>query len=110
MKFWREIVLENNNTGTGSCSFREGTLSACAPLAVLALNLVLHGLIQYGLKEAFLYSLHHYPAQLLIAGLLFRGTGERRKRTAAALLGVYGLCLIVWNIPSYVNLTRFLGG
>ena len=82
----------------------------CAPLAVLALNLVLHGLIQYGLKEAFLYSLHHYPAQLLIAGLLFRGTGERRKRTAAALLGVYGLCLIVWNIPSYVNLTRFLGG
>ncbi len=80
-----------------------------APLAVLALNLLLHGVLQYGLKEAFLYSLHHYPAQMLIAGLLLCGK-KREKRIALPLLCAYGVCLLVMNVPGYVNLIRFLGG
>ncbi len=81
----------------------------CAPLAVLALNLLLHGLLQYGLKEAFLYSLHHYPAQLLIVGLLLCGSARRRK-TAVPLLCVYGACLLVLNLPGYGSILRFLRG
>lgn len=80
-----------------------------APLAVLALNLLLHGVLQYGLKEAFLYSLHHYPAQMLIAGLLLCGK-KREKRIALPLLCAYGVCLLVMNVPGYVNLIRFLRG
>ena len=79
-----------------------------APLAVLALNLLLHGLMQYGLKEAFLYSLHHYPAQLLIVGLLLRE--KRTARPAGVLLGVYLLCLIFLNLQGYVNLFQLLRG
>ena len=79
-----------------------------APLAVLALNLLLHGLMQYGLKEAFLYSLHHYPAQLLIVGLLLRE--KRTARPVGVLLGVYLLCLILLNLQGYVNLFQLLRG
>lgn len=79
-----------------------------APLAVLAVNLLLHGVVQYGLKEAFLYSLHHYPAQLLIVGLLLRE--KRTARPAAVLLRVYFLCLIVLNAQGYVNLFRLFRG
>ncbi len=77
-----------------------------APLAVLALNLLLHGVLQYGLKEAFLYSLHHYAAQLLILAQLLRR--ERTKRPAMWLLGCYGICLIVLNLPDYAALGQFL--
>lgn len=79
-----------------------------APLAVLALNLLLHGVVQYGLKEAFLYSLHHYPAQLLIAGLLLRE--KRTARPASVLLSVYLLCLIGLNVQGYVNLFQLIRG
>lgn len=77
-----------------------------APLAVLALNLLLHGVLQYGLKEAFLYSLHHYAAQLLILAQLLRR--ERTKRPAMWLLRGYGICLIVLNLPGYAALLQFL--
>lgn len=79
-----------------------------APLAVLALNLLLHGVLQYGLKEAFLYSLHHYPAQLLIVGLLLAGK-TRENRVAFPLLCGYGLCILTLNLPGYLGLLRFLG-
>ena len=61
MKFWRELVLENNNPGTGSCSFREGTLCACAPLAVPFVP------TQQSAQPAY------EPGQALVRGTLFPG-------------------------------------
>ena len=76
-----------------------------APLAVLGANLILHGVIQYGLKEAFLYSLHHLPAQILIAALPLTqeaSAGERRAVTAG--LAVYLACLVLLNFSGYLVL------
>lgn len=42
------------------------------PLMVILFNLGLHGVIQYGLKEGFLYSLHHAFAQILLLACLLR--------------------------------------
>ena len=61
------------------------------PMAVLAFNLVLHGVLQYGLKEAFLYSLHHFFAQALIIASVFLPDGKNAlkvKKPASALLAL----------------------
>lgn len=80
-----------------------------APLAVLGCNLFLHGALQYGLKEAFLYSLHHLPAQVCIAALPMTPEADpRERRTAAWILGVYGVCLVVLNLPGYYALAQYL--
>lgn len=73
-----------------------------APLAVLGANLVLHGVIQYGLKEGFLYSLHHLPAQILLVALLLRPeTKTPLRRAVPILLSGYLLCELVINFPAY---------
>ena len=80
-----------------------------APLAVLGCNLLLHGVIQYGLKEAFLYSLHHLPAQMCIAALpLSREAGAWERRAVTWGLGVYALGLVVLNLPGYQALAQYL--
>jgi len=45
-------------------------------IAVIAFCLILHGLVQYGLKEVFLYSLHHLSAQILLVGYLFKNKNK----------------------------------
>ena len=46
---------------------------------------------------------------MLIAGLLLCGK-KRKKRIALPFLCAYGTCLLVMNVPGYVNLIRFLRG
>lgn len=80
-----------------------------APLAVLGCNLFLHGVLQYGLKEAFLYSLHHLPAQVCIVSLSL--TPEARLQERRAVTGVlvlYGVCLVVLNLPGYRALFQYI--
>lgn len=80
-----------------------------APLGVLGVNLLLHGVIQYGLKEGFLYSLHHWPAQILIVSLsLGADCRERERRWAEGVLWCYLLCEIALNIPGYLALAQFI--
>lgn len=79
-----------------------------APLAVLGANLVLHGVIQYGLKEGFLYSLHHLPAQILLVALLLRPKADSTlRRIIPILLGGYLLCELVINFPAYQTFLTF---
>ena len=80
-----------------------------APLAVLGCNLLLHGAAQYGLKEGFLYSLHHLPAQILIVSLAVGPEADRRRgRLAEGLLWCYLGCEAVLNLPGYLELARFV--
>ena len=80
-----------------------------APLAVLGCNLLLHGVIQYGLKEAFLYSLHHLPAQVCIAALpLSAEASEGERRLVCWGLAGYLACLVVLNLPGYLELLRYI--
>lgn len=80
-----------------------------APLGVLGFNLLLHGVIQYGLKEGFLYSLHHLPAQILIIALAVRPeTPERPARITEGMLWCYLVCEVVLNIPGYLELIQFI--
>lgn len=80
-----------------------------APLAVLGCNLLLHGVIQYGLKEAFLYSLHHLPAQICIAALPLTPDARPRERQAVTWgLAVYAVCLVVLNLPGYLSLAQYI--
>lgn len=82
-----------------------------APLAVLACNLALHGLLQYGLKEASLYSLHHLAAQVLIAALAFKPEiGPLRRKAAAGAAGLCLVCIAALNAPGYMELARFIMG
>lgn len=82
-----------------------------APLGVLAVNLLLHGAAQYGLKEGFLYSLHHLPAQILIVALALKpGEAEKQGRRAEGALWCYLLCEVVLNLPGYLELARFAAG
>ena len=77
-----------------------------APLGVLGCNLLLHGAVQYGLKEGFLYSLHHLPAQILLAALTLREPGGRR---AEALTWCYGAGVALCSLPGYGELIQFIG-
>ncbi len=80
-----------------------------APLAVLGCNLFLHGALQYGLKEAFLYSLHHLPAQVCIAALpLAPDAGGKERRAATWGLAAYAVCLVILNLPGYQSLAQYL--
>lgn len=80
-----------------------------APLGVLGINLLLHGAVQYGLKEGFLYSLHHWPAQVLIAALALRpGTARWRSRVCEGIVWGYLLCEGVLNLPGYRELVEFI--
>jgi len=82
-----------------------------APLAVLLCNLALHGLLQYGLKEGFLYSLHHLQAQILIAALALKPEAEpRQRRTAGIALVLFLACVVLLNLPGYGALLRFILG
>lgn len=76
-------------------------------LGVLGLNLVLHGVIQYGLKEGFLYSLHHFGAQVLLAASLL-GSDRREHRAARISMAIWLVCLIGFNLPGYIRLAEFL--
>lgn len=79
------------------------------PLGVLGCNLLLHGAIQYGLKEGFLYSLHHLPAQVLIVALALKPEGEGgERRGVEAVLWGYLICELALNIPGYLELARFI--
>lgn len=79
-----------------------------APLGVLVCNLLLHGVIQYGLKEGFLYSLHHLPAQILLASLALRAPESRDSRWAEGFVWCYGAGLVLCNIPGYLQLVQFI--
>ncbi len=80
-----------------------------APLGVLGCNLLLHGAIQYGLKEGFLYSLHHLPAQVLLVALaLKRGPEGREVRWTEGLVWCYVICQAALNVPGYLELARFI--
>lgn len=87
-----------------------------APLLVLALNFFLHGALQYGLKEGFLYSLHHLSAQVLIVALLFLPKGKTNAANrspglwADAAVGVFLISEIALNISGYLNLFHFIEG
>ena len=77
-----------------------------APLGVLGCNLLPHGAVQYGLKEGFLYSLHHLPAQILLAALALRG--EREGRWPEGFTWCYAAGLAVCNLPGYWQLVQFI--
>ncbi len=81
-----------------------------APLAVLIFNLIFHGVMQYGLKEGFLYSLHHLPAQVLIVSMSMTGDGAaKRERTVSeGFLWCYLLGELTLNIPGYMSLAEFI--
>ena len=79
-----------------------------APLGVLGCNLFLHGAVQYGLKEGFLYSLHHLPAQILLAALALRPPGDRSSRCAEGLTWCYGAGVALCSLPGYMELVQFI--
>ncbi len=80
-----------------------------APLAILVFNVLLHVGIQYGLKEAFLYSLHHSFAQILIIGYLTKNTtSPTGKKVVLGLTGVYLLIMIGANISGSVQLVDYI--
>lgn len=82
-----------------------------APLIVIVMNLLLHGVIQYGLKEAFLYSLHHFSAQLLIVSLLWTEDSPlsyKQKKICTYFYTMFLLCSVVLNIPGYLEISRFI--
>jgi len=84
-----------------------------APLGVLAANLLLHGVVQYGLKEAFLYSLHHLSTQILIVSLLFAPSENRsglasRTKIIACFIGLYLLAAVILNLPGYREIMEFI--
>lgn len=66
-----------------------------APCAVLAFNLVLHVVVQYGLKEGSLYSLHHAFAQVMIVGGLL-GMREEKSRLTARIRQIASISLILF--------------
>ena len=80
-----------------------------APLSVLTANILLHGVIQYGLKEGFLYCLHHLTAHLLIAALMLRPEEKPavRRVTTAAFFALLAAELLL-NLPGYRVLIAFL--
>ena len=79
------------------------------PLAVLGCSLFLHGVLQYGLKEAFLYSLHHLPAQICIAALpLAPQTSKWERRIVSGILTAYLICLVVLDLPGYQALWQYI--
>ena len=86
--------------------FEQFHLDAFTKHGVLGCNLLLHGAVQYGLKEGFLYSLHHLPAQILLAALTLREPGGRR---AEALTWCYGAGVALCSLPGYGELIQFIG-
>ncbi len=79
-----------------------------APIAVLAFNLLLHGAVQYGLKEGFLYSLHHFPAQILAAAPCL-GRWKGKKLCVAAVSVI--IAAELWaNIPGVLKMIELAGG
>lgn len=79
-----------------------------APLGVLACNLLLHGAVQYGLKEGFLYSLHHLPAQIMLAAIALKETKEPHRRWSEGAVWTFGAGVVLLNLPGYLELARFI--
>ena len=75
---------------------------------MLGCNLLLHGVVQYGLKEGFLYSLHHLPAQILLAALALRAPEGRDSRCAEVLVWCYVAGEVLLNLPGYGQLVQFI--
>lgn len=73
-----------------------------APIAVLCFNLLLHGVIQYGLKEGFLYSQHHLSAQILIVSVLMLHKSKIVRTAALVFAAVFLVCEVGFNIPGYL--------
>lgn len=74
-------------------------------LTVLLFNFLLHGVIQYGLKEAFLYSLHHLAAQILIIGHLFK---SKPQKIITIFFALFLICEILLNIRGCHEIIRFI--
>lgn len=80
-------------------------------LGVIFMNLILHGALQYGLREGFLYCLHHLPAQILLAALLLRPeAGKAANRTAAAVFVLILIAEVFVNYQGYAEIIGFLKG
>lgn len=81
-----------------------------APLIVILFNIGLHVIKQYGLKEAFLYSLHHSFAQILIIALLF-GVSQKSRIARIAVpvfLSAYLAVMIIINIQAVWGLSSHI--
>jgi hypothetical protein len=72
------------------------------PLAVLLFNIALHVGIQYGLKESFLYSLHHLFAQVLIIAYLYTSVSKKWIKATVYAFGIVFLLVMLG--------TNFIGG
>ena len=80
-----------------------------SPLAVIAVNFILHGIIQYGLKEAFLYSLHHFSAQILIIALIFAiQNAKKTEKYIACFLLLFLFSSFLLNLPGYNEMFTFI--
>lgn len=81
-----------------------------APLAILTYNILLHGVKQYGLKEAFLYSLHHFFAQLLIVSSIFLVNDRKIKQIAFIAMLAFFIGEIVVNLKGYCQFYNYVCG
>lgn len=80
-----------------------------APMLVLIFNIVLHVGVQYGLNEAFLYSLHHSFAQILIIAYLMKNTTTPvLKKVVYSLTGLYLVIMVVVNVFGGIELIKYI--
>jgi hypothetical protein len=89
------------------------------PMAVIAANLAIHVFKQYGLKEGFLYGLHHQFAQLFLVAGLFMILNEKKSETGKktyinniliGFLVIFIIGEVVFNLMGFAELQWFLQG
>lgn len=87
------------------------------PAAVLSANLAIHVFRQYGLKEGFLYSLHHQFAQLLIFAGLFmfinnraneKKAGNMTESAITLFITAFIMAEILFDLMGFAELNAFL--
>ena len=78
------------------------------PVIALFCSIFLHGVLQYGLKEGFLYSLHHLFAQILIAAGLFCGKSRFPKNLAVIALYVIVAGELFLNTRGLIELYGYI--
>jgi len=77
------------------------------PMVVLIYNFLLHsGFVQFGLNEAFIYSLHHLFAQVLIVALLFKNNKDSKILTS--MVAVYFVGMLIVNIIGFTDLWSYI--
>jgi len=80
-----------------------------APMLVLIFNIALHVGVQYGLNEAFLYSLHHSFAQILIVAYLMKYTSAPAlKKVVYSLTGLYLVIMVGVNVFGGIELIKYI--